>query len=293
MLNRKSLERALAQYIAHKDEEVVARLSVFGPALLKAADIRTAFEPSIPDYPVETIAAAREGKTAVFSEVPVQIDRDAFIAAMKEIGVALRDGFALEGDTLEAMNAVDWSEFASDELLALAGREPIAFLEKLVDGHEDDDLFMMYTLPVVGLALRTFLDKYADELANLVEDPLRKDDTIHHDRALQCPACGAGAAVAAVVETAVNGNVKKLYCTCCGMKWTFERIRCAGCGDMILSDLSYVHDDGDQKHRLHVCKGCGEAFPTVFARDEMNFNPDVEQIVMTGLESFYLNDQAN
>ena len=89
-----------------------------------------------------------------------------------------------------------------------------------------------------------------------------------------------------------NGNVKKLYCTCCGASWKFERIRCAVCGDEAVSDLSYVHDEKDESHRLHVCKSCGAAMPTVFAGEELNFNADVEGIVMSGLENFYEEEKA-
>ena len=52
MLNRKSIERALARAAGHQDESVVARLALFAPALLKAADL---------------VRSRRDGKTVFYA----------------------------------------------------------------------------------------------------------------------------------------------------------------------------------------------------------------------------------
>jgi len=151
----------------------------------------------------------------------------------------------------------------------------------------EDDLLDIFLLPVLGLALRVFLDEAADEGSRRIART--GTDTTHHNRPLHCPVCGSDAAVASVTDTPLNGHVKQLWCTCCGAHWVFERIRCAVCGDQAVSDLSYIHDETDETRRLHVCAGCHAAFPTIFAGEELNFCADVEQIVMTGLELFYQN----
>ena len=285
MLNRKSLERSLARYADHKDEAVRARLACFGPALLRAADLKAALPAAEPAWTDEEIEAAREGRLALLSTGAVTIDPAAYLEAAKAIAAELLSALGAEGDFLAACRAVDWTPFASAELLADAARAPLVYLEKVEALAGESDLLDIYILPTLGLALRVFLDGAADAASDRIAKT--KSDTSHHNRPLRCPVCGAEAAVAAVVETPVNGNVKKLWCTCCGGHWLFERIRCAHCGDQAVSDLSYVHDEADDAHRLHVCRACGEAFPTVFAGDPLSFNADVEQIVMTGLEMFY------
>ena len=61
MLNRKSIERALARAAGHQDESVVARLALFAPALLKAADLRAQLAAEAPEWTDEEIEAARLG----------------------------------------------------------------------------------------------------------------------------------------------------------------------------------------------------------------------------------------
>ena len=58
--------------------------------------------------------------------------------------------------------------------------------------------------------------------------------------------------------------------------WQFERIRCAVCGDEATSELQYVHLEGDDKHRLHVCSACDSTVATVFGAESEDFDPDFE-----------------
>ena len=57
MLNRKSIERALARAAGHQDESVVARLTIFAPALLKAAELRAEFSAEVPEWTDEEVEA--------------------------------------------------------------------------------------------------------------------------------------------------------------------------------------------------------------------------------------------
>ena len=287
MLNRKSMERSLARATGHKDESVTARLAFFAPALLKAADLRAALTLELPDWSDAMVERARNGEATLLDQAPVVFDKERFLGVVNEITAVLLANDTLEGELLARCQAVDWTKFASDVLLATAGRDPMAYLAEVETLAADDDLLDYYLLPVLGLSLRVFLDEAADEGSRLIAKT--QTDTTHHNRPLACPVCGAEAAIASVTDTPLNGHQKQLWCTCCGAHWLFERIRCAHCGDQAVSDLSYVHDEDDETHRLHVCTSCHTAFPTVFAGESLNFCADIEQIVMTGLELFYEN----
>lgn len=285
MLNRKSLERALALYADYRDETVARRLALFGPALLRAADAAAEIPTVMPQWSEEDVEAARQGKTTLLSRSAPVIEEAPFLAVLQSIADVLIAELKPEGDLLAACRGVDWTLFTKPELLETAAHDPMAYLAAAEEAAGESDVLDLIILPVLGFALRAFLDSAADEASRRIEAV--KTDTTHHNRPLSCPVCGAPAAIAAVVDTPRNGSVKKLYCTCCGGHWLFERIRCAQCGTMAVSDLSYEHEENDASHRLHVCSACHEAMPTVFAGDEMSFNPDVEQIVMTGLECAY------
>lgn len=296
MLNSKAIKRSLAKYIEHKDPDVRARLAMFGPLILKAAEIADGLQQVTPELPPELIEKVRLSQGNLLEAVPAVIDRDAFIDALQAMGdvYLATDGF--DEEARKACADINWRNFASESMLALAGSDPMTYLATCEELAGDMPFFDVYVLPTIIYTLRAFLDSYGTYASSLINATNGKDDTTHHNRPVHCPVCGSEAAIASVTETTNHGNVKNLWCTCCGSRWLFERIRCMYCGDQIVSDLSYVHDEGDDKHRLHICKSCGDAGPTVFAGEELNFNPDVEQLVMTGLELQYyqsLADKAN
>ena len=107
MLNRKSIERALARAAGHQDESVVARLALFAPALLKAADLRAQLAAEAPEWTDEEIEAARLGKETLLSLRPVTIDSERFLQTVDAIAAALLDNDEIEGDMLEACRAID------------------------------------------------------------------------------------------------------------------------------------------------------------------------------------------
>lgn len=88
MLNRKSIERALARAAGHQDESVVARLALFAPALLKAADLRAQLAAEAPEWTDEEIEAARLGKETLLSLRPVTIDSERFLQTVDAIAAA-------------------------------------------------------------------------------------------------------------------------------------------------------------------------------------------------------------
>lgn len=290
-MNRKSVERSLARYTGTDNVAVADRLAYFGPALLKVCDI----EKTLPEFEgtisKEALAGALERRdSSLLAASDFAIDAKRFAEVVSEIAAAMREAADAEGELREKMAAVDFAPYCTEELVALAAKKPAEYLDKVEELAKDDELSAFYTLPALGFALRAFLDAFSKVANGEIE---RYKSQGEHDRPTACPTCGMPAAFAAVVSTPVNGNVKKLYCSCCGTKWVFERIRCASCGDMVVSDLEYVHDVEDQAHRLHVCKSCNTAMPTFFADgDEMTFSPDVEELVMADLEEAWHEGRA-
>ena len=175
MLNRKSIERALARAAGHQDESVVARLALFAPALLKAADLRAQLAAEAPEWTDEEIEAARLGKETLLSLRPVTIDSERFLQTVDAIAAALLDNDEIEGDMLEACRAIDWTRFASAELLESAGRDPMGYLHAVEVHAGEDALLDIFLLPVLGLALRVFLDEAA---ASPERAPTRRITTV-------------------------------------------------------------------------------------------------------------------
>lgn len=294
MLTKNALVRALTGYADFKDEAVRARLNAFGPVLIKAAELRKALAEDAQDKDSDLMVRAMRGEAPVLRVSPVAIARDSLVASLGALGDVLLKSFSdqchVGEEDVASAQALDWNALLTDELVALAGQDPSAFLAALEGRVEPAALFDWYVLPVASLAVRAHLDPVATDLS-LSYEPNR-NTTVHETRPNACPVCGGPAVLAAVVSTTNQGNAKKLYCSCCGAHWPYERMRCVSCGEMAVSDLHYEHDQADEAHRLHVCNSCKEAFPTVFAVSDEAFSPDVEVIVMTGLEDAHARQSA-
>lgn len=282
-MQKRILEAALLKYARWDDPAVADRLAYLAPALRKtcewAAKVPTT---DLPDA-VRIEEALFNPKRPLLADGLVSIDSEQFEACVRDMAATLRDAANAEGALRDAMEAVDWTRFTTPDLLNTAERSPEDYFEQVVALAEEDDLLDFYILPVLGFSLRAFLDRFAVAASRAMTT---HDDVTERDRPLLCPVCGGEAHFAAVHSTPRNGNVKHLYCEACGASWKFERIRCAHCGTSAVSDLSYVHEEADPSRRLHVCKACGAATPTFFASgDEESFSPEVERLLLTGLEA--------
>ena len=294
MLSKNALVRALTGYADFKDEAVRARLNAFGPVLIKAAEIRKNLADDAEEKDPELMVRAMRGEEPVLRVSPVTIDRGALIESARTLGEALIASFKANGHVTDEeaaqAAALDWDALLTAEAVATAGRDPSAFLADLEGVVAPAELFDWFVLPVASLAVRAHLDPVACDLSDSYAP--NRNTTVHETRPNTCPVCGGPAVLAAVVSTTNQGNAKKLFCSCCGASWPYERMRCVSCGEMAVSDLHYEHDQSDEDHRLHVCNACKDAFPTVFAVSDEAFSPDVEVIVMTGLEEAYANQNA-
>lgn len=285
MLNIKSIDRAIQTYSQTDDESLKEGLAIFGTLTKKAAEIATTLKSDDIVWTKDELMAALTGKATLLSTGKVKIDPSAFEQALKAMAASFIQAAQLPEDLRELCESVEWSDYAVPALVEVASKDPLKYMQAIEALSEDEDLLDVFIFPVVGSSLRAFLDTYATQASREIDALM--PDTTHVERPVACPVCGCSAAIAAVVETQHAGNVKRLYCTCCGADWKFERIRCAICGDEAVSDLEYVHEDGDEKHRLHVCKSCGQTMPTVFAGEALGFSPDIEAIAMSRLEAYF------
>ena len=178
----------------------------------------------------------------------------------------------------------------TQENLDVLSHNPDALWDMMEKSGVDLEKAQEQFLPAAAYTMRAFFDAVAWDASNEMERLI--PDTIHFERNLTCPVCGSSANIAGVGATQNHGNVKRLYCSCCGANWQFERIRCAVCGTEATSDLEYVHMHGDDKHRLHVCKACGSATPTIFGSEVDDFDPDLEAWRCAELMAVYQDQSA-
>lgn len=291
-MNSKSIERALQRYSAFKDEDVRNRLAVFGPLLLEAAAVANELDAEdvvvVREPTAEDCVAASKGGETLLSQGFVRIVPESFARCAKHMGGVLLETLRLDDELRARAEAIDLSVYATEALLEVAAKNPLGYLREVEKlwAEADAVLLDVYVLPVLGETLRAYLDRFTTRASDLLERAEEKKPSYNHRTTCFC--CGADPDVAAVVETTYRGNVKKLYCGACGGSWIYERIRCVRCGNDVVSELTYVSDEDDDTHRMHVCSKCGGAMPTLFAMgDELTFNPDVEAIVLTGLEEAY------
>lgn len=265
MLSLKKLDRLFAKYNINPAEDQ------FLAMLHEAARLKT--EVTVPEveWTPEEMQDALHGKKLLFASRFIQIPREEFLRVFAAIR-AVADASVPSGDPCLNIPAPE-AFFTQDTLDALA-KYPDALWDRIEEAGMDLTLAELYFVPVTAFAMRVFLDDAATEASRAFDRMV--PDTVHFKRSITCPVCGTRASMAAVGATQNRGNVKRLYCACCGADWQFERIRCAVCGDEATSELQYVHLEGDDKHRLHVCSACESSVATVFGAESEDFDPDFE-----------------
>lgn len=265
MLSLKKLDRLFAKYNINPAEDQ------FLAMLREAARLKTEVTAPEVQWTPEEMQDALHGKKPLFASRFIQIPREEFLRVFAAIR-AVADASVPSGDPCLNIPAPE-AFFTQDTLDALA-KYPDALWDRIEEAGMDLTLAELYFVPVTAFAMRVFLDDAATEASHAFDRMV--PDTVHFKRSITCPVCGTRASMAAVGATQNRGNVKRLYCACCGADWQFERIRCAVCGDEATSELQYVHLEGDDKHRLHVCSACESSVATVFGAESEDFDPDFE-----------------
>lgn len=265
MLSLKKLDRLFAKYNINPAEDQ------FLAMLHEAARLKT--EVTVPEveWTPEEMQDALHGKKSLFASRFIQIPREEFLRVFAAIR-AVADASVPSGDP--CLNIPEPEAFFTQDTLDALAKYPDALWDRIEEAGMDLTLAELYFVPVTAFAMRVFLDDAATEASRVFDRMV--PDTVHFKRSITCPVCGTRASMAAVGATQNRGNVKRLYCACCGADWQFERIRCAVCGDEATSELQYVHLEGDDKHRLHVCSACESSVATVFGAESEDFDPDFE-----------------
>ena len=288
MTSRLSVRNAVNHLNTLKDPQLEAQAKEAAKILLEACDLAGDLSAEAPEWTGDDVLKALTGVKTLLAAAAPKSTAEIFA----KIAAALTDTYLAESklsDDLKAKCAAcDWKTVTTDEALNKGLVNPENFAEGLVAGMNPE--IEPFTSLIIHLTLRVILQDSVREADRRIAD--NQKDTIHFNRPLKCPVCGGLPAIACVAGTAYHGNVKQLFCVTCGAHWPFDRIRCAVCGDQAVSDLSYVHDSGDESRRLHVCKSCHAAFPTVFVNDLENFDQDVDGIAISGLAAYYSEEQA-
>lgn len=218
--------------------------------------------------------------TPFFSQAPVAVDARLYARTCAEVAAYLTEGGALDPTEAEALRGTDWEALLAGSDVALAGRDPGAFLDAAAPAG---DVRAM----VLSLALRPMLEP-AQQACSEAVHRRAVQGYVTHEKPLRCPACGCEAAVGYVGPTEANdGNGRSLACTQCGCTWEVERIRCVRCGTRSQTRLHYVSIAGDDAHRLHRCDACGGYLRTFFpgAMSRVAFVPEVEDVMMARLDA--------
>lgn len=265
MLSLKKLDRLFAKYNINPAEDQ------FLAMLHEAARLKT--EVTVPEveWTPEEMQDALHGKKPLFASRFIHVPQEEFLRVFAAIR-AVADESIPSGDP--CLNIPEPEAFFTQDTLDALAKYPDALWDRIEEAGMDLTLAELYFVPVTAFAMRVFLDDAATEASRAFDRMV--PDTVHFKRSITCPVCGTRASMAAVGATQNRGNVKRLYCACCGADWQFERIRCAVCGDEATSELQYVHLEGDDKHRLHVCSACDSTVATVFGAESEDFDPDFE-----------------
>lgn len=265
MLNLKKLDRLFAKGNINPTEDQF--LAMLRAAALMKADLHL----EVPEWSKEELSEALHGKKPLFAEHIVPMPQQEYLRVFK----ALKDAVGAACFSAQAWEGMPEPEvlFTQENLDAM-GKNPEVLWDVLERAGVDLNRAQEQLVPVAAFAMRVFFEEAAVQASEAMDRLV--PDTVHFSRSVSCPVCGMRAAMAGVGATQNRGNVKRLHCSCCGASWQFERIRCAICGTEAASDLQYVHLQGDDKHRLHVCAACGGAVPTVFGAESDDFDPDFE-----------------
>ena len=221
----------------------------------------------------------------VLEQAPVTIEAARFSAIATEAARYLADHAGLAAPVADALRRFDGDGFAAQADLALAGRQPAAFLEGVLSGQGEPSVPDVLQGPVLGTVLtatlRALLQPASEAVCAHVPAPRE-----NHNHPLNCPVCGMPAAASYVGGSAgTEGAGRRQYCGLCGAQWDFERIRCGCCGTRNQGHLHYFHTEDDPAHRLLTCDECDGYERVAFeAQLPGHLSMEVEDVVMAPLD---------
>jgi FdhE protein len=91
-----------------------------------------------------------------------------------------------------------------------------------------------------------------------------------------CPCCGG---LPAMGEIFNQDGMRRLHCATCSTSWSFPRLRCAYCGNSDAETLEYFTAEGEESHRVDVCRKCSCYLKVIDNRTEVSDIPmDIEDV---------------
>lgn len=286
-MNKKLRQDAIEQYRNRKGALDWNPLMDYASTIL---ELRDKIEESLPEqeFNREIAKKAVSEEKPYLSLDPIVIDPIAFRKNCQQLFNDFTEKGIISAENANELSSVDWNNL-SEETINLAGKDPEAFFmnasrELLKDSNSE--IAPVVLAGILLTVVRAYLDKTGEQMTELLS---RQDEVVVKSRPINCPTCGEKASLSSVIEGSDSqGAARRLFCTCCGTVWQYERVRCGFCGTTNSNKLDYIYADEDPAHRLHVCSECHGALPTVFQEalgGTMDF--DVEQTASSIIQSLY------
>lgn len=293
-MNLKQIDAAIAAYRTNLDEGDNARLAFFRKLWEAMDEASQAVLAEKPEggfgFDEGVLEEARRNGVPALSLHPASVDASLLARTIERVAACMAKEGGYAKGMCDGLTSRKWDRLVNASDIALAGKEPDAYLDSFFELLSDDGLdertARMGAL-AASLALRAVLEPYAAEacrvLGSFSEEALSP---------LRCPVCGGEAGAARVgVTKHSDGRGKELWCPQCGAVWEFERVRCARCGTQNQSHLHYFNIEGDDAHRLATCDECGGFMRTVYQDSALApFAFEVEDVVMARLDLLALQE---
>ena len=286
-MNKKLVSRAVDAYLDTLQGSDAVRFRFFEGLW----DVQCSVD--VPDLSYEPIGSRAVAETlgagrTIFEVNPPEIPLQGYREALSRVAGYVVEMAGLSARQAQALAAVDFEALIDADRLAIAASAPTGFIAVVQEDlgvTGQTDLTSTTLAFVLASALTPFLEGPASRSMSALEADAREAG-----RSPVCPVCGSTATLAQVGETgSALGAGRTLWCGLCHTEWEYDRIRCSRCGNRSQKSLHYLHVEGDDAHRLHVCDDCNGYIRTVFqANTNKPISFQVEDVAMAGLDALAL-----
>ncbi|MCS7307572.1 MAG: formate dehydrogenase accessory protein FdhE [Aquificaceae bacterium] len=99
-----------------------------------------------------------------------------------------------------------------------------------------------------------------------------------------CPVCGFKPHVSYIADRDEMEGGRFLVCVLCGTDWTYNRNKCANCGNEEDGEIDYYYEDGRKAVQLQSCQRCGYYMKLVDLRLDGLAVPQVDDVATLSLD---------